>query len=153
MENVRSLVAGDVVLLDLLDRAEQRPACLHRDNAVDNINSTVDERPVGTSATAGLRRLRKDRPDLHAQVLANELSVHRACVEAGFRKVARMPIASIENEARENLATGVTMSDQPPSEVEKWAKRKNEEQKFRDCFTSCGCFSGLAVALWMWMHL
>jgi hypothetical protein len=32
-----------------------------------------------------LRRLRKDRPDLHARVLADELSAHAAAVEAGFR--------------------------------------------------------------------
>lgn len=31
-------------------------------------------------------KLRKDRPDLHAQVLAGELSPHAAMVEAGFRK-------------------------------------------------------------------
>lgn len=51
---------------------------------VDNINDAY--RPTGTSRAAGLRRLRKDRPDLHARVLADELSVHAAMIEAGFRK-------------------------------------------------------------------
>lgn len=38
------------------------------------------------SADAALRRLRKQRPDLHAQVLAGQSSPHAAAVEAGFRR-------------------------------------------------------------------
>jgi hypothetical protein len=44
------------------------------------------ERPSGTSAAAALRRLEKDRPDIHARVLAGELSANAGMVEAGFRK-------------------------------------------------------------------
>ena len=41
----------------------------------------------GQSAdAAALRRLRKDRPDIHARVLAGELSPHAGMIEAGFRK-------------------------------------------------------------------
>ncbi len=36
---------------------------------VDNIHNDTD-RPTGTSSDAALRRLRKDRPDLHEQVLS-----------------------------------------------------------------------------------
>lgn len=39
----------------------------------------------GTSSTYALRRLRKDRPDLHERVLAKELTSHAAMLEAGFR--------------------------------------------------------------------
>jgi hypothetical protein len=56
---------------------------------VDNINSSSPEeteRPSGTSREAALRRLRKDRPDLHERVIARELTPHAAMVEAGFRK-------------------------------------------------------------------
>ncbi len=54
---------------------------------VDNIHSdSSNSRPSGTSQTAALRRLRKDRPDLHAQVLAGDLTPHAAMVVAGFRK-------------------------------------------------------------------
>jgi hypothetical protein len=42
-------------------------------------------RPSGNSRAAALRRLRKDRPDLHARILAGEISAHAAMVEAGFR--------------------------------------------------------------------
>jgi len=41
--------------------------------------------PTGTSKTAFLRRLRKDRPDIHARVLAGELSPNAGMIEAGFR--------------------------------------------------------------------
>ena len=40
----------------------------------------------GTSADYALRRLKRDRPDLAAKVIAGELSTHRAAVIAGFRK-------------------------------------------------------------------
>jgi hypothetical protein len=39
--------------------------------AVDN-NNGINTRPTGTSAAAALRRLRKDRPDMHARVLKGE---------------------------------------------------------------------------------
>ncbi len=43
-------------------------------------------RPEGNTAAKALRRLRKERPDLHARVLAEELSPHAAMHEAGFRR-------------------------------------------------------------------
>lgn len=49
----------------------------------DNIQ--LDPSPTGTSESAALRRLRKDRPDLHERVLAGELKANAAMVEAGFR--------------------------------------------------------------------
>jgi hypothetical protein len=42
--------------------------------------------PTGTSAAAAHRRLREQRPDLHARVLAGEATAHAAMIEAGFRK-------------------------------------------------------------------
>lgn len=57
--------------------------------------------PTGTSREAGLRRLRKDRPDLHAEVLAGALSTHAAMVKAGFRRRAlTVPVDTPENMAR-----------------------------------------------------
>ncbi len=49
----------------------------------DNITLETNQR--GTSRQYALRRLHKDRPDLHAQVLAKKLSPNAAMVEAGFR--------------------------------------------------------------------
>jgi hypothetical protein len=63
---------------------------------VDNIHSSkLLERPAGTSAQAGLRRLRKaaDGGDERASELlgkvidaTSDMSVHRACVAMGWRK-------------------------------------------------------------------
>ena len=63
-----------------IDAAMQRPA--HRPTGtLDNIKGYAD----GTSTEQALRRLRKDRPDLHEAVLEERLSAHAAMVEAGFR--------------------------------------------------------------------
>ncbi|MFG3311840.1 hypothetical protein ACGF0C_07750 [Streptomyces albidoflavus] len=69
---------------------------------LDNIQLESDVvAPSGTSREAGLRRLRKDRPDLHADVLAGRLSTHAAMVEAGFRKrKISIPVASPGDAAR-----------------------------------------------------
>jgi hypothetical protein len=58
---------------------------------VDSANGVINNsgRPTGTSVKAALRRLRdpqKGRPDIHARVLAGELSAHAGMIEAGFRK-------------------------------------------------------------------
>ncbi len=53
----------------------------------NNVNSCLSRTsPVGNSNTYALRKLRKDREDLHEHVLAGEISPHAAMVEAGFRK-------------------------------------------------------------------
>ena len=65
---------------DAIDDARQRPA--HRPTGtLDNVKGYSD----GNSADQALRRLRKDRPDLHEAVLEERLSAHAAMVQAGFR--------------------------------------------------------------------
>ncbi len=49
-------------------------------------NSTKPRRTHGTDLVTSLRRLRKDRPDLHQRVINKELSANAAMIEAGFRK-------------------------------------------------------------------
>jgi len=68
---------------DAIDRVTQREPSKH--HAVDNIHSI--DRPNGTSRAAALRRLRKNRPDLHAKVMDKEMTANAAMIEAGFRKV------------------------------------------------------------------
>lgn len=84
---VRKLVLDDPEALDLFDRAMQNPnggdRRSGRNFSLDNIQT---DPPSGTSREAGLRRLRKDRPDLHAEVLAGTLSTHAAMIQAGFRQ-------------------------------------------------------------------
>ena len=71
---------------DAADRANLRPAYVHIDRDVYTKRRNVHIRPAGNSRAAFLRRLRKDRPDIHGRVLAGELSPYAGMVEAGFRK-------------------------------------------------------------------
>jgi hypothetical protein len=83
VETLRNLVRGDLELVDLLDRAlPGRQGA--RTDLVDVINEVAG--PDGTSQAAALRRLRKDAPGLHADVIAGRLSAHAAMVAAGFRR-------------------------------------------------------------------
>jgi hypothetical protein len=65
-------------------------------NGAHVVNSS--DRPAGNSRAYALRRLREQRPDIHARVLGGELSPHAAMVEAGFRRVsARAQAPKTEN--------------------------------------------------------
>jgi hypothetical protein len=91
IDHLRGICSEDVEARDAIDRATQRPPSRH---ALDNIQGMA---PTGTSESAALRRLRKDRPDLHAQVLAGELSAHAAALQAGFRRqTATVPVDTPE---------------------------------------------------------
>jgi hypothetical protein len=81
VDTVRRIVRDNARLLDLLDQALQRPSSIHPAS-----NNITPNRALGTSREQALRKLRKDRPDLHARVIDGELSPHAAAVEAGFRK-------------------------------------------------------------------
>ncbi|MFM9589850.1 hypothetical protein ACKI1J_14995 [Streptomyces scabiei] len=98
VELMKKIVADDPNAADLLDQAlAGRPG--QRTDLVHNMHEV--ERPSGTSREAGLRRLRKDRPDLHAEVLAGALSTHAAMVKAGFRKrKISIPVTSAEDAAK-----------------------------------------------------
>lgn len=58
-------------------------AWIKNDNTKNDVNL---EKPTGNSVAKALRRLRKDRPDIHARVLMGELSPHGGMIDAGFRK-------------------------------------------------------------------
>jgi hypothetical protein len=79
---------------DAADRARLRPA--HRPKTVESVDNghkdiNTSGRPTGTSRACALRRLRDQRPDIHARVLAGEISPHAGMVEAGFRKRRQQP--------------------------------------------------------------
>jgi len=87
VEIVHDLLRRDEAASDLLDQALQRPHGgdhTSEDRPSKSANSNLAQ-PNGTTRNQALRRLRKDAPELHAQVLAGELSPHAAMVEAGFR--------------------------------------------------------------------
>jgi hypothetical protein len=62
VDMLRRICAEDKEALDLLDRATQGRQGEHS-GLVDNIHEVGC--PTGTSSGAALRRVRKDRPDLH----------------------------------------------------------------------------------------
>src|SRR5262245_36031428 len=78
--------AMQAVQADKDDRQNQRPANIHIQRDLYNNEKDIQVAPTGTSLKATLRRLRKDRPDIHARVLNGELSANAGMIEAGFRK-------------------------------------------------------------------
>lgn len=71
----------------------------------DNIQESDDlKAPTGTAKRTALRRLRKDAPELHAEVLAGRLTAHGAMVRAGYRqKTVTVPVARPDAVARSLL--------------------------------------------------
>ncbi len=94
LHTLKNLCRDDVSALAAIDKATKKgrgnPTGNNQytvDGNVDNVHvSPIDERPSGNTRQRAMRRLRKDRPDLHERVLADEISPHAAMVEAGFRK-------------------------------------------------------------------
>ena len=76
---VRRVVGNNDRLRDKLDILVKHPNAVR--HAVDNVNSMPD----GNEGARALRALRKKRPELHARVVAGELSPNAAAIEAGFR--------------------------------------------------------------------
>jgi hypothetical protein len=87
---LRKMCQDDIEACDLIDRvtAGRWGGDRKSEHAIKDANSNLDEleKPTGTTRRYALRRLRKDRPDLHARVLGGELSANAAMVEAGFRR-------------------------------------------------------------------
>jgi hypothetical protein len=95
---VERIVAADNEATELLREAlKEKPG---PKSSVDNIHRSSK----GTSRSYSLQRLRKDRPDLHTEVLAERLTAHGAMVKAGFRpKTVTVPVARPEAVARSLL--------------------------------------------------
>lgn len=94
---VRRIVGNEPKTLDLLDRALVGRQGARLD-LVANVNEVEVKRPSGNRQDAALRRLRKDAPTLHAEVLAGNLSAHAAMVQAGFRqRTVSVPVDSPES--------------------------------------------------------
>jgi hypothetical protein len=81
MAKIKAVCGDDLVALDMIDRAVQRTPADNK--PLDNIQ---ERSPTGTSRDRALRRLRTHAPELHARVLAREMTIADAAREAGFRK-------------------------------------------------------------------
>jgi len=86
---LKDLCHRDLQAKAAIDEAlkEDQPNGGDRRSVSFSLSNRQSESPPtgGGTQTVALRRLRKDRPDLHAKVLAGEMSANAAAVEAGFR--------------------------------------------------------------------
>lgn len=84
---VRRIVEDDPEVLDLLDQALRgKHGGDRKTSKKDNITLDRPSSPTGTSREYALRKLRVSAPELHAEVIAGNITAHAAMVEAGFRK-------------------------------------------------------------------
>jgi|GEM_PF-3128100 len=116
VEALRALFRDDLTVIDAIDEALKRPG--GRPSNADTVTdgNSIPGRPPGNTPEAILRRLRKDRPDLHGMVLNGELSAHAAAIEAGFRRrdtpLDQLQKAWARASAAERAAFCLTIADQ-----------------------------------------
>lgn len=97
LDLIKRICGNDSEALDLIDQAvtgkpggpigNRKRSSIHNttnDNIMVGIMS--NEPKQGTSRQYAFRRLRKSRPDLHAKILAGEMTANAAMIEAGFRE-------------------------------------------------------------------
>lgn len=100
VENIIKICRDDKYVLDKIDELTQRPNGGDRkteEYKISLYNIQTDNAPTGTSTQSALRRLRKDRPDLHEQVINNKLTAHAAMIQAGFRKkTVTVPVDNVD---------------------------------------------------------
>lgn len=103
VELIDNMVRDDKALVDLIDQAKQKkpgnPTGANQHAKGGNLDNVKNSSyPSGNSADAALRRLRKERPDLHKQVINREKTPNAAMIEAGFRpKTATIRLDKIES--------------------------------------------------------
>ncbi len=94
LATVKRLCRDDVEAVDLIDRVSVVPN--HRPVSSDNVTTFGEPAERGNRADAAIRRLRKDRPDLHARVIAGELSPHTAAVSGlGLHPAQQAAVAGV----------------------------------------------------------
>jgi len=77
-------VGVGVIGADAATQAISEKEVNHNNIMIDQKDNT--QAIQGTSRTYALRRLRKDRPDLHERVINGVMTPHGAMIEAGFRR-------------------------------------------------------------------
>jgi hypothetical protein len=102
LEDLRDYARGDPKATDALDRVTQRRAGGDRKSQAAKINVSIAhvDRPTTGSAQRALRVLREKAPELHAKVLAGDLSANAAMIEGGFRKKTVTLTVEVESAAR-----------------------------------------------------
>jgi len=110
---IKRIVADDREAVDLLDRALQE--LVGRPKEIDDNVNNIEGRPTGNSQAQALRRLRKDAPELHAEVIAGRLSAHAAMVKAGLRtRTISVPVEHPDRVAAALRRHMTQEQDEPP---------------------------------------
>lgn len=123
---LKDLCRRNTAAVDAIDgelRKSAKPGT--RTDLVDNVNKVG--RPDGNSQAQALRRLREDRPDLHARVLLPKgdpdwLSPHAAAVRAGHRR----PTFTIRADSAESAERAIR-SHMDPEQIELLVERLTKE--------------------------
>jgi len=105
VQMLKDVCHRDEKALEAIVRATQRDHGGDRksDSRIKCDNVTLDPVETGNGHTYALRRLRKDRPDLLEQVLAGDMSAHKAMVQAGFRH----PTITVRSDNPESVARDI----------------------------------------------
>lgn len=91
VDMIRRICGDDIQALDLLDKALRQGK--GKRSAVKTSNRSIIKPSHGTTSAYALSKLRKSKPELHAKVLAGELSPNEAMIKAGFRvKTITIPL-------------------------------------------------------------
>ncbi len=85
VKTLQRMCADNRAALDLLDQAVQGRQGRKKPGDANTDNVSEDSCRHGNSRQYALRRLRKSRPDLHAEVLRGSVTPNRAMQQAGFR--------------------------------------------------------------------
>jgi hypothetical protein len=83
MAKIKAICQDDLEALDLIDRAVQRK---HGGDRAKMDNVHLAPAPSGNSRDRALRQLRTRAPELHARVLAGEMTPNAVRLAAGLRR-------------------------------------------------------------------
>jgi len=91
--SLRAIFHDDVAVLDVIDAAVQRKSGVRGPGkAFDNVQSFIPPAPTGNSQESALRRLRKDRTDLHELVLNGERAAKLASMRRAVDDLVNEPL-------------------------------------------------------------
>jgi hypothetical protein len=120
LDQFKQLIEHDVEALDLYQEALKRPAF----RPVSALGQRTNyAQPHHMSIAGILRRLKKDRPDLHAQMLAGEITANAAGIEAGYIH----PRIKVPTDDMERLATTLR-KNLDAAQVRELVERLKEEK-------------------------
>lgn len=85
LAQVTRLCADDPEALQLIEQAAKGSRGGDRRSEAFKVGNTNLESTAKNTAGYAVSRLEREYPDLHAQVLAKQISPHAAAVQAGFR--------------------------------------------------------------------